>query len=242
MIRAKVEWPTVQNFDVFRRGAIQRAEGAALFATDKAIRLSQRNLRASFTEVGLKRARTVIGVTSDLAKGRGVKRYGAEGFSASGVQFQSARGERIDGLIESYGKGAVILPKRARWLWIATAELGMKRGGKMAGRKKITPAIYNASGYDRTIGPLVAIPGRNPNERLLIVKNVSTPLGGRRDRIRKLPRNGRPRGNREARDFIVAFVGIRRTERFQRFDAQMLLREAAMEVPNYVDEFLRRNR
>lgn len=236
MIKGKLVWRSSLSLDSIKRGAIQRAESAALFATDKAIKRSQRDLRASFQEVGLGRVTKVIGVTSDLQKGS-VHRFGEEGFSASGVQFQKSRGERLDGMIESYGRGAEITPKKGEWLWIATPELGRKR----ANRKKITPALYNATGLNRTVGPLVMIKGRHPGEALLIVRNVSTPVG-RAGRATKLPRSGRPRANREAREFIVAFIGIRRTTRFQRFDAQQLLREAAAQVPKYVDEFLRRNR
>jgi hypothetical protein len=131
------------------------------------------------------------------------------------------------------------VPKKAKWLWIATAELGIKRAGPRG--RKITPALYNAAGYDKKIGPLVRIRGSNPNEALLIVRKVSVSTGGRRSRIRPIPANGRVRGNREARDFIVAFVGIKQTTRTQRFDARALLMEAAGHTPRLVEEYLRRN-
>lgn len=235
MIRGRMVWPSGPFLETFRRGAIQRAEGAALYATDKAIRLSQRNLQAGFHEVGLGRAARVIGVTSDLRKGR-VHRFGAEGFSASGVQFQKVRGERLDGLIESYGKGATITPKQSRWLWIATDEIPSR-----AGKRRMTPARYVAAGFERKIGPLVMIRSINGNP-LLVVRGASVSATGKRRSAKALTRTGKPRKGQRPKDFIVAFVGIPRTQRFQRFDAQALLREAAAKVPNHVDEYLRRNR
>jgi hypothetical protein len=87
----------------------------------------------------------------------------------------------------------------------------------------MTPARYNAGGYASRIGPLEFMPGRNGGEALLIVRNVTTDRFGR-GRARRLPRRGGIGGSRERKDFIVAFVGIRRTARSQRVNPVAIIK------------------
>jgi hypothetical protein len=144
-----------------------------------------------------------LGVTSDLEKKNGVYRRADGTFSASGVIFIRGGSERATGAIISATEGANIVGRNSRWLWFPTPELGIKR----IGRNKITPALYNRSVHARRTGPLVQIPGNNPGESLLIVKNVQTRIAGG-GVPKRGSRSGIPRAGRQNKDFIVAFVGI----------------------------------
>jgi hypothetical protein len=89
------------------------------------------------------------------------------------------------GAIEAYTEGAEITPKRSPWLWISTDEIPRR-----AGRYRMTPALYRATGLESRIGPLVQIPGRHRGEALLIVRNVTVDRFGRRGKARRLPKRG----------------------------------------------------
>jgi hypothetical protein len=205
----------------FKRDSIQRAERAMLIATDRASRDALGQIRQNGS---LKRLSNAIGHFSDLKKGS-VFRFGSEGFSASGGLAIKTRNERTVGAIISFTEGAEILPVRGQWLWIATPELRIKR----VGRKKITPALYRSGGFEQRLGPLVQIPGRHSGEALLIIKNVQTSIAGNRRPIRGA-RSGIARAGREQKQFIVAFVGIRRTSRTRQIDVDSIMRANADRV------------
>lgn len=225
MISATIEFsPSI--VDTFRHRGIQRLENAALYATDKAIRRAHRYTQAQVMEVGLGRMRKLVAVTSDLEKGT-LKRYGAEGFSASGVMFQKKRSPRLDGIFESYGRGSVIRPRNGGYLWFPTDDikrLGIiaspNTGGGKGKRGRISPGNWAAAGLVSKIGPLVFIFGKHSGERLAIVRNVGVNAAGKPGSARSLKRNGTAKKGDVQRDFIVAFIGIKQTVRAQRFDAQ----------------------
>lgn len=205
----------------FKRDSIQRAERAMLVATDTASRNALREIRQNGS---LKRLSNAIGQFSDLKKGS-VFRFGNAGFSASGGLAIKTRNERTVGAIISFTEGAEILPVKGPWLWIATPELRIKR----VGRKKITPALYRSGGFEQRLGPLIQVPGRNAGEALLIIRNVQTSIAGNRRPIRGA-RSGVPRAGREQKEFIVAFVGIRRTSRTRQIDVNAIMRANADRV------------
>lgn len=243
MIKVRAQQPSNMLAHI-KKFSIQRVEKAALFATDKAIRNVHRETVATLREVGLGRVTSgskggVVGVTSDLVKGGKVKRYGAEGFSASGVMFQKKYGARINGILRSYGFGATILPKRGGWLWIASDKLQRRVGIKgQKGTSRLTPALYNRTLANR-IGPLFELPGRHNGERILAVKDISVrSVDGRLPR--RLPKRGGLRDGREKVDQFIAFVGIKRTERLQRFDARQLAMNEARNLATYFSEHMRK--
>ena len=207
--------------DRFKRDSIQRVERSMLVATDTASRNALRDIR---TSNALGRLGNALGHFSDLKKGKGF-RFGSSGFSASGGIAIKTKNERTVGAIISYTEGSEILPTKGRWLWFPTPELAIKR----IGRKKITPALYNASALPQRLGPLVFIPGRHAGEALLIIRNVQTALSGRRRPI-KGSRSGVARAGRQQQEQIVAFVGIRRTARTQRIDVPAIMRANAARV------------
>lgn len=219
----------VGNFDAafseFYRFAEQRAEAAALIATDRARRSALGRLRSDMQAAGLGRLGNGLSSTSDLAEGRGVHRYGNGGFSASGTVFIRSRSERTRGAIEAYTEGAEIRPRRGRWLWIATDQIP-----RVTGRFRMTPELWIRNGFDRKIGPLVRVTANN-GMPLLIVRNVGVAASGKSRSARSLLRSGRPRKGQVATDIIVAFIGIPHTSRQARIDVAEIMRSAAAELP-----------
>lgn len=216
------------QFDEFRRFCIQKLERASLVATDKAARQAHADLRSAMSAAGLGKLGNALGYGSDLQKGRGVQRFGAEGYRCSGWVFIKGKSDRTVGVIESYTVGAEIVPVNSRWLWISTDEIP-----RFVGRKRMTPALYNASGLASSIGPLVQIPGRHKGESLLIVRNVTTDRFGRPGKAKAVGKRTGP--SRQFKSFIVAFVGILRTSRTARLDPYQIVGAQQERVPEYRD-------
>jgi hypothetical protein len=217
----------------FKRHSIQRLEQAALRATDRVARDSQREIRAAMTAARLGRLGNAVGAGSDLQKGNGVHRRGADAFSATGWIYTRGRSERTRGAIEAYTEGAEISPRRAQWLWIPNVPTIPSR----AGRTKMTPALYNAKGFDQRIGPLVFIRGKNPGEALLIARNVTINRLGL-GKARRLPKRGAIGSTRQRVDYVIAFIGIKRTTRMQRVNPQTIIARNAARLGQLVKDFI----
>lgn len=231
MMRASLRRPPISAYREFARLSIQRAERAALAATDHASSQAKASLRENMAAAGLGRLGFALGSGSDQKKNGRVHRLGSSGFRASGWIFVRSRSERTQGTIQIYTEGGEILPTKG-WLWIPTDNVP-----KRVGRYKITPARYMASSLATSIGPLIQIEGRHAGESLLIVRNVTTRLAGRAN-PRRLPRSGRARTGREAVEQLVMFVGIRRTSRNARANPTASLREQQRLLPSYWREEL----
>lgn len=226
MARAPVQIGRPGQFREFERFCIQRLEQSALRASDQAARQATLDIRSAMRGAGLGRLGNALGNGSDLKKTGKVHRRGAEAFSASGWIHIRGRSERTVGAIVAYTEGAEIRGVRSPWLWIATDEIPRR-----AGRQKMTPALYNKAGLDSRIGPLFQIPGRHAGESLLIVRDVTVDRFGRRGRAKRLPRRGAVGSSRERREFIVAFVGIRRTSRTARVNPNSIIAANAARIP-----------
>ena len=210
--------------------SIQRIQGAMLYASDKAAGNVLRKIRASGA---IGKFGNVLQKTSDKDKGQVFKRGGGK-FSASGVISLRKKGERTEGALESLTQPRTdILPKKTPWLWFPTAELGIKR---IRG-KKPTPALYRAAGFTSRIGPLIQISGSSPNEALLIVRNVQVRQVGRGRPLRG-SRTGVPRAGRENKEFIVAFIGIKKTTRTQKINVPQIVRNEVDNISTYLSERL----
>lgn len=221
------------QFAEFRRFCIQRLEQVALKVADRAAASALAETRAAMAGAGLGRLGNALGYGSDLKKTGTVHRRGAEGFSASGWIHIRSRSERAVGAIKAYTEGAEIRPVRSPWLWIATDEIPRR-----AGRKKMTPALYRENGFEERIGPLIQIPGRHGGEALLIAQDVTVDRFGRRGRARRVPRRGGIGASRERKDFIVAFVGIRRTSRAARVDVRAIIKANVARIPGLINAAL----
>jgi hypothetical protein len=217
------------QFAEFRRFCIQRMEQASLKATDRAAAAARSTLKAEMAAAGLGKLGNAIGYGSDLQKGGRIHRIGAEGYRVSGWVYLRNKSERTVGAIEAYTEGAEITPKRSPWLWISTDEIPRF----VAGHRRMTPALYRAGGYETRIGPLVEIPGRHGGEALLIVKSVTVDRFGRAGKARRLPRRGAVGASRKKVDFVIAFVGIRRTARSARVNPRQIISVEQARLPEY---------
>lgn len=197
--------------------AIQHMEQAALVATDKATTEVQSEIRGSMKAARLGRLGNAIGKTSDLKRGRGVKRYPGGGFSASGVLFLRSKSERTLGAMEAYTEGAEITPVRSPYLWIATDEIP-----KFAGKKRMTPKLYRQGGFEQKIGKLTQIRSVDGTP-LLVARNVGVNAAGKPRSAKSLTKAGRPRKGQRLKEFVVAFIGIPRTSRAARVNVRQML-------------------
>ena len=223
--------PPRSAFDGFESNSLGRLQGAALNATDTARRSALSSLRGQMSSAGLGRLGNALGSGSDAEKYGQVRVLG-RGWSASGWLFVRSRSERTVGTIESYTQGAEILPRRGRWLWIATDEIPAR-----SGRFKMTPARYNQSGLAASIGPLVFIRSVNGNP-LLVVQGASVSESGRSRSAKSRMKRGGLRKGQVAKEFIVAFIGIPRTSRRARVDVQAILRQAQQSLPALINQHL----
>lgn len=236
--RASVKAPSRSAFDNARTYYLRQLEHAALLATKQAARGAVVQMRAEFTGAGLgPNLARAFGSGSDFDKNGDVHRK-ANGFSASGYVFIRSQSERTRGAIEAYTQGADIRPVKGRFLWIATDEI-QARAGLGRKRYRITPALYNAYGLNRKIGPLVRIRSINGNP-LLIVRDATVSAAGLKGRARARLKSGRvPRGQRE-KATIVAFVGIPRTARAARVDILAIAKNWQARVPALMIQQLNR--
>lgn len=232
VIGASIRGPGRGIFAQFRQSVGQQLEAAALTATDQAGTLAGRQIQAAMRSAGLGKLANAIRTDSDLRKGGRIKRTG-QGFSASGSVFVRGRNERTLGAVDAYlGGGADIRSRRGGWLWIATDNIPAR-----AGRYRMTPMRYRSAGLESRIGPLVEVPGRSAGERLLIVERVT--VSGRKGSARRMPKTGGVRRGRQARDVIVAFVGIKSTSRQARVDPTQILESVQAKLPELIAAALR---
>lgn len=212
-------------FAEWRRFAEQRLERAVLIATDRAAARAKSAIRGAMAGAGLGRLGQAIDATSDLKRGRGMRRYAGGGFSASGIVYVRSRSERTLGAIQAYTKGAVIRPVRSKWLWIPTDNIP-----RVSKRYRLTPALWRENGLDRRIGPLVRVNSIN-GYPLLVAKNIGVDISGRRRSAKSLKKGGEPRKGQVEKEFVVAFIGIPGTARAARINVDTLLAPIAGELP-----------
>lgn len=192
----------------WRRNMYDRIQRGGVRATDKAAIGARDDIRRTMRSQRLGNLANAVKQTSDFKKGR-IKQLPGGGFSASGVVFAHIRSERTKGALEAYTEGATIVPRKGRWLWIATNEIP-----RLAGRKRMTPELYVEKGYDSRIGPLKFVKTNKASVAYLVVEGVTT------SKYRTGSAKRAPKGHvRKSRQHvsIVAFVGIRQTRRQARF-------------------------
>ena len=236
MMRASVRRPPTGFLKTYQRFAIQRFENAALAATDRAATDLKGDLRGAFSGAGLGRLGMAFGKFSFLKSGRGVMRRGQNGFFAGARVLVRSQSDRTHGALQIYSEGGDIVPRLSKWLWIPSKDMQRLVGGR-GNRRRTTPKTYMESGLESRIGPLVFVPGRHSGEALLVAKNVTVRSTGKAN-PRRMPNSGRPRAGREARDFIVLFVGIRRTSRAARVDPFGIASSRRAMLPQYFNAAL----
>jgi hypothetical protein len=202
----------------------------AHYATDKATTLAKDLTRQAIKGAGLGRLANAVGSTSSLRK-----KGGRTSDNAWGAIF--ARGKtasRGNQALLAYSEGADIVPTSGKkWLAFATDALP-----KRAGRYKMTPARYKASGLEQTLGKLRFVPGKGGRVAYLVAKKVV--VSKRSGRILRQQGGKMTRGSNN-KDSIIAFILIRYTRRAQRFDQKRIMMQAIAEVPTFAFEFQKQN-
>lgn len=216
--------PPVAGLVSGMRGRYKKAlyDGAQA-STDKASRAAQAGVKSRMLAARLGRLAGAVGQTSSLKKRQTPKQ-------PYGVIF--ARGgdtSRAGQALEAYSQGATIRAGPGKE-WLAFATTAVPR---TIGRRKITPALYNASGLRGTIGPLQFRPVSR-DLAYLVVRNVT--LHPRTYRAKAAGKRA-PRTRVPAKE-VIAFVLIRVTRRAKRFDKDTEVRREAGQVPRYMAEFL----
>lgn len=220
----------------FHALAMRRMEAAALVATDQAATRALGSIRTAMQSAGLGRLGQALGATSDM-KRKGVHRRGG-GFSASGAVFIRAGSPRSRGAIEAYTRGTEIRPVRSRWLWFPTDDI-QRVAGKGKDRERLTPGNWSRMGMDSKVGPLVPVKSVN-GFPLLVVKNASVSLAGKKRSAKALTKSGRPGKGQVEKAFLVAFVAIPRTARAARVDVAAILRSVQQDLPQLFAEAMGR--
>lgn len=219
-----------------QRGLYIAARTAAHKTADEFGRASQKSIRSSMVQTGLGKMAGAIRTTSSMRQRRDAMREArANGLTARlpatawsvrdrawSVVWNANSGDRSLGAFDAYSARAAtqIRPKNGkRWLAYPAPNSPFP---KRIGKKKITPALWNASGLVRSIGPLIFIKGVSANVAYLAVKNVSVrqKTGGAARALGK--RGGVGRGRRK-QELAIAFILIRGTTRNQRVDPVRLM-------------------
>lgn len=205
--------------------ALNRIGQAAARATDQVTRNAHRGIRDAMSATKLGKLGRAVKYSTDVKKGRVPKVQFGRPWRAGGIIFIASKSERTLGAFEAYTEGATIVPRKGRWLWIATDEIPNK-----VGRYRMTPARYIAGGFENRIGELEFIEGSNNGEAFLIVRDVTVRAATGFGRARRLPRNGNVRPGRKAVDFVVAFIGIRITRRNRRLNPEAIAKAKFREL------------
>ncbi len=233
--------PSSDSIAAIRKITLRQFCAATAAAARDTAKAAKERIRQQMRARKLGRAAGIVASTSDLEKKRvpAVPESG-RGWRAGAVVYGRTGGsERAEGLLRAYSSGTVtILPRRGRWLAIATPELakrvpGLKGKGR-TGSYRMTPALYRARGLERRIGKLQLVPGKSPGEALLIVRNVQVNAARGFGGARRIAKTGKIYAGKAKRDFIVAFVLIRVTRRAQRFDPKAIFRAEFKEMPRRI--------
>jgi len=194
-------------------------------AADRATRYAKEQTQQRIRGAGLGRLANAVGSTSSFRE-RG---YVATD-NAWGAVFARGKTEgRGNQALLAYSEGATIMPRGGKkWMAFATDAIP-----KRAGRYKMTPARYNASGLVQSIGKLVFVMGKSGRVAYLVARNV---VQSKRTGRIKAPGARTPRGA-VAKKSVVAFVLIKITRRGQRFNQPAIMRDAAAQIPRFAAEF-----
>lgn len=207
---------------------------AAIIMTDELSKEGQRDVQAKIRAVGLGKLGGAVGHTSMKKEGQS-----GTGRTPYGVIFAKGGDESLGGgALESYSRGSRIKPTGANgdWLWIPQPSVPrfMRSGGR---RRRLTPALYNASSLASTIGKLVFKP-ISATRALLVIRKASVNI---RTGRAKAPLKRKSNLSTNEKD-VIAFVGIKVTRRAKRFDQTKVMQAKAQKGPRVMREALDRIR
>jgi len=221
---------------VQRKLTLKRLSSAVARGVDDTVRNTVTDTRAKMVGAGLGKLSRAVRYTSDVKKRRVPDiGDGRSRWRVGGAMFAPGRSERTQGALAAYSQAnTTIVPRRGRWLAFATDEIPQR-----VGRYKMTPALYEAGGFDRKIGELEFIQSKKPNEAFLIARDVQVNAQRGFGQARRLPRHGKARQGKKAVGFIVAFILIRVTRRSQRFNPKAIMRNQVAQLPRRIRSNLR---
>jgi hypothetical protein len=171
--------------------------------------------------VGLGKLGNAVGQTSALKKKQLDRTYGV--IYAKGHTADDDRGAAA---LEAYSQGVTIRANRTTWLAFQTNAIPRR-----AGRKRMTPRLYQTQGLQAALGPLEFRPIRKDLALLVIKKVTVSPKTGRAKRDL-----GRKTRTRIPKKEVVAFILIKVTRRAQRFDKDLIVAIYHRKVPDYMRE------
>jgi hypothetical protein len=236
-MRFGVASPSSASFLVARKRTLEQLAAAVARAVDTTVANTRFDVSGAMSAAGLGKLANVIRSTSDFRK----KRVppigdGSGGWRAGGVIFATHGSDRTAGALEAYTQGVTtIIPKRGRWLALATDEIP-----KRVGRKRMTPELYLAGGFEKRIGKLHFVPSKkHAGEAFLIARHVQVDAARGFGRSLRIPRTGNIRNGRKAVDFIVCFILIKVTTRSRRFDPRAIMARRVAELPTEIRKLLR---
>ena len=233
----KLTSPSASQHAQARNVTLKRLGRAVVRAVDQTGAAGQKQTRAAMVAARMGGLSKTIKYTSDQKKGRVPQIDGnTRTWRTGAVMWGPHNSERAVGAFAAYSSGlTTIVPRRGRWLAIATDEIPKK-----VGRYRMTPELYEANGFDRRIGPLHFLESkRHPNEAFLIVHDVQVNAARGFGNARRIPRHGRVGDGRKAVDFIVAFILIRVTARAERYSPKAIWIAECRKMNNRVVDNLR---
>lgn len=189
---------------------------AAQLSTDESSVETQAAVQAKIRGVGLGKLAGAVGRTSSKRKVQKPKRpYGA-------IYARGGDESRAGQALESYTRGATIIPKRGRWLAFPTNAVP-----RTINRRRTTPMLYRRSGLQTSIGVLHFVQV-NPRLALLVVRNVTL-----HPKTHQAKRAGKraPRTRVPAKE-VVAFILIKQTRRAVRFNKDREVWKVARTMPD----------
>lgn len=205
---------------------------AAVVANDRATTWAKEETRRQIAAAGLGRLGGAVGSMSTLRPGRGKAGLRSRTGGAVGIIYARGKTEsRANQTLLAYSEGASIFPTSGkRWLAYPTSAIPTR-----VGRKKMTPALYRASGLTASIGKLRFVPDKNnPKQAYLVARKVTV---SRRTGRAKAYAGRTPRGSDREKS-VIAFVLLKFTRRAQRINQQRIMMRANDRQSLYAADYL----
>lgn len=213
--------PDFKRFVLARAAELKRdRKRAARIVADKQSKAAQRGIQARMRSVGLAKLSYGVRQSSSL------KKRSDDRTREFGVVYAAGHWKvdnRTAGAIEAYSQGVTIRSRYGTYVAYATSALPRFIGN----RRRMTPRLYQTTGWAARLGPLEFRP-ISRDMALLVIKNVT--LHAKTGRAKRAG-PGKAR-TRVAVKETVAFVLIRQTRRAQRFDPKSIAGVYARQIPN----------
>jgi hypothetical protein len=194
-------------------------------AVHKAGTTAHKVTQFTIQQAGLGNLSKAVKVKTSLREGSSNPDFAWAAIYASGGD-ESRSGQALI----AYTQGAVIKPVKGEWLW-HTASALKRIIGFGRDRARMTPALYNKRGYNKTLGEL-QFSQIGPNRAVLRIYGVDL----KRKSGLAVPRSKRRSKARISRTVVVAFIGTRNQIRVKRYDQNKITKFYSDQVPRFIAE------